>query len=54
MILFLFLGVTATFFEETRFLYKVTKFITSLNNTPEPFSEFNRQQEKGVHVNSLS
>jgi hypothetical protein len=54
MILFLFLGVTATFFEEIGFLYKVTKFITSLSNTPEPISEINRQQEKGIHVNSLS
>jgi len=53
MILFLFLGVTATLFEETGFLYKVTKFITSLSNTSEPISETNRQQEEGVHVNSL-
>jgi len=52
MILFLFLGVTATLFEETRFLYKATKFITLLNDTSESISETNRQ-EKGVHVNSL-
>jgi PHD/YefM family antitoxin component YafN of YafNO toxin-antitoxin module len=53
MILFLFLGVTPTIFEETRFLFKATKFITSLNNTSEPIRETNRKQEEGVHVNSL-
>ena len=50
----LFLGVTATLFEETRFLHKATKFISLLNNTSEPTGETNRQQEKGVHVNSLT